>query len=289
MENWQHKFTLYLQQEGYAASTITGHLNNLSLFIDWVTGELPEVSEMDYTTLMAYVQYERSKGLQSTTIAIRLQSIGHYFEWLKAEKVIEKNPVKKLHIKAGEKKIVTDVLDKDALNLLYEQYVQLKSVASSKYADFHLQHIVILGLLIWQGLHSGELAKLEVGHIQLAEAKIYIPSIMRSNSRVLALAAKQVITLYQYLGKLPAGQVKLFNRNVRNAVFTLMGELKGINPVVQNAAHIRSSVILQWLKTHNKRQVQYMIGHKYITSTEYYEQQELTKLVDQLTRFHPLG
>jgi IS1 family transposase len=53
--------------------------------------------------------------------------------------------------------------------------------------------------------------------------------------------------------------------------------------------HIRVSVILNWLRQHNKRQVQYMAGHKYIHSTEMYEVQELESLTDALTKYHPFG
>jgi len=43
------------------------------------------------------------------------------------------------------------------------------------------------------------------------------------------------------------------------------------------------------LSQHNKRQVQYMAGHKYITSTEMYEVQQLETLTDQLSKHHPFG
>ncbi|MBI3235039.1 MAG: integrase [Bacteroidetes bacterium] len=46
--------------------------------------------------------------------------------------------------------------------------------------------------------------------------------------------------------------------------------------------------ILQ-MKQHNKRQAQYMAGHKYIPSTEMYEVQELESLTDALAKYHPFG
>ncbi len=77
--------------------------------------------------------------------------------------------------------------------------------------------------------------------------------------------------------------------NLHNTISLLSEELKGINPQIKNAQHIRASVILYWLRQHNKRQVQYMAGHKYIHSTEAYEVQELETLTDQLTKHHPFG
>jgi site-specific recombinase XerD len=65
--------------------------------------------------------------------------------------------------------------------------------------------------------------------------------------------------------------------------------LQGINPSVTNALHIRGSVIINRLKQHNKRQVQYMAGHKYISSTEAYALQEMDTLQDELSKHHPFG
>jgi integrase/recombinase XerD len=46
---------------------------------------------------------------------------------------------------------------------------------------------------------------------------------------------------------------------------------------------------MHWLKFHGKRQTQYMIGHKWISSTEYYELQDLEALTNLLDKHHPLA
>ena len=60
-------------------------------------------------------------------------------------------------------------------------------------------------------------------------------------------------------------------------------------PLVTSALHLRGSVILNWLKIHPKRQVQYMAGHKYISSTERYASQGVEDLQDALAKHHPFG
>ncbi len=60
------------------------------------------------------------------------------------------------------------------------------------------------------------------------------------------------------------------------------------HPEVKNAMQIRSSVITHWLKHYNLRQVQYMAGHKYVSSTERYQMNNLDKLQGQLEKYHPL-
>ena len=72
-------------------------------------------------------------------------------------------------------------------------------------------------------------------------------------------------------------------------VAAVIRQVKKIYPELTDARQIRSSVIMNWLKTSNIRQVQYMAGHKSIRSTEQYRSQDLSNLTRQLELFHPLG
>ena len=101
----------------------------------------------------------------------------------------------------------------------------------------HQRNIIIVGLLIWQGLHSGELEKLEVNHINLNEGIIYIPSTARSNSRALKLSTQQILTLHSYIhggtiDKAPSPRRRRkatsFSGNMHNIVSALTEELKFI-------------------------------------------------------------
>ena len=148
---------------------------------------------------------------------------------------------------------------------------------------------MILGLLIYQAVTSGELAKLERSHVNLNEGKIYIPSTRKSNARQLKLQASQVITLQEYLNN-PVLDLWLFSgKKHSDMVASIIRQVKKIHPELTDARQIRSSVIMNWLKTNNIRQVQYMAGHKSIRSTEQYRSQDLSNLTRQLELFHPLG
>ena len=73
----------------------------------------------------------------------------------------------------------------------------------------------------------------------------------------------------------------------------IVSQTKKLTPIAIGAGiidsrQIRISVIMNWLKTNNIRQVQYMAGHKSIRSTEMYRNQDLTDLTKQLELFHPL-
>ena len=65
--------------------------------------------------------------------------------------------------------------------------------------------------------------------------------------------------------------------------------LRRKNKLVVNAKQLRASVIVKWLRMYNLRKVQYMAGHRYISSTEAYQQSEMEGLTEEVNKFHPLG
>jgi len=291
------QFKTWLYEHRLRDSTVNGHLQNIGYFFKWIeTNGLHESENISYNDLLNYVRYEQQRNKDVSTINLRISSISKYFEFLKEEGTVNRNPARTLRIKGKTKTIIQNPLKYDELLNLYNSYkaIQRQSLHQIKTDLAHQRNIIIVGLLIWQGLHSGELEKLEVNHINLNEGIIYIPSTARSNSRELKLSTQQILTLHSYIhggtrDKLKPKADELLPGNLHNTISLLTEELKGINPQIKNALHIRASVILYWLRQHNKRQVQYMAGHKYIHSTEMYEVQELESLTDALGKHHPFG
>lgn len=298
------QFIAYLEQGRYRPRTVSEHLQNIHYFLKWSVQEgIQEIENVQYNDLLNYVQYEQKRNLDIATINVRLSSITKYFDYLKQQGNITKNPATTLRIKGKIKTVIEYPLKYDELQQLYHAYKSLQKTSNNqRQTDLsHQRNILITGLLIWQGLHSGELEKLEVNHIDLSEGRIYIPSTSRSNSRILPLHPLQILPLHTYIHGGTREQLqpqgdesacaadRLFVGSMQAMFRFLLKELQGINPVIKNGLHIRASVILHWLKLHNKRQVQYMAGHKYIDSTEKYAVQEMDSLTDALTKHHPFG
>lgn len=287
------KFYQYLKDKGQNERTATEHTKNIERFYKWVEQSgRTSIDGMTYTELLEYVQYLKEKNVQAQTINIRLNGIRHYYEFLKTEGVCDTNPAKRLHIKGAIKRVVVNPLTYSELEKLYHDYAAYadkKNVFSHVHRRSIEKNKVMLSLMIWQGLHSGELKKLRVEHIKLTNGVLDTPGAARSNGRTLSLVPVQMLLLNNYLHSLPKEQQTLFVGDVSQQVFCLMKELTGINPQVKNVAHIRASVVLHWMKVYDKRQVQYMAGHKHISSTEKYELQQLDTLTDQLQRYHPFA
>ncbi|OQP68411.1 tyrosine-type recombinase/integrase [Niastella populi] len=290
------EFEQYLLGLKLSESTIAGHCYNVKLFIGWINKEKHiEAASVGYNGLLAYIQHQKQNNLSPATINLRLNSITHYFDYLKKIDEVRKNPARTLRVKGTVKRVVENPLSVDELQALYDHYKLLKKVSPHQLnTDLaHQRNIVILGLLVYQGVHSGELQKMEVNHVSVDAGTVYIPSSSKSNSRTLQLKPAQILPIYEYLQDTrpqlkPMGE-ELFPGNLHNTIYLLVQELQGINPIITNALHIRGSVIINWLKVYNKRQVQYMAGHKYISSTEAYAVQNLDTLQDELSKHHPFG
>jgi integrase/recombinase XerD len=169
--------------------------------------------------------------------------------------------------------------------------------------------------LIYQGVTTGELHRLEVADVKLKQGKIRIPGTRKSGSRLLELKPFQILEMHEYMEKVrlkilgqlkepkPARKPAEINRkklqdqlfisingseNIKNSLLHMFKGLQRENPQIKNPKQIRASVITWWLKNYNLRQVQYMAGHKYVSSTERYQLNNLDKLQERLDKYHPL-
>ncbi len=292
-------FEEFLQRQNLADSTIKGHQENLKRFIKWCEKGNINYKTAEYNQLLKFIDQFRKREKTGATINIHLNSIGKYYNYLIHTKQRKHNPIKELRVKQDGKKVLQNILTQDQLEKIYNDYANkpLWSFREERQKQIHQRNNVIVGLLIYQGLQTCELKRLEKSHINLAQGNIYIPSTRRSNSRILKLQTVQIIPMQQYFFSfIPAEEQsrhgrgeKLFTGNLHSITGWLMQELRRINREIKSASQIRSSVIVGWLRQHNIRQVQYMAGHRHIGSTERYRQDDLEDLQRQLELFHPLG
>jgi integrase/recombinase XerD len=76
---------------------------------------------------------------------------------------------------------------------------------------------------------------------------------------------------------------------LQNILAKLSKELRQINNKFKNTKQLRTSVIINWLKQYNLRKTQYFAGHRYISSTEKYQQDDLESLHKTINTFHPFS
>lgn len=287
-------FELFLQQNKLRESTIKGHLYDIGRFKKWSEKENLHYNHVNYNHLLKFIQDAQQRGIGKSSINIHLNSISKYYDYLVKQGERTDNPAKEIRLKNSEKRVLQYLLTVQELEEIYTGYIskpdwEFRLPVSKKN---HQRNVVILGLMIYQGIQTSELKKIEKTHLHLLQGTIYLPSAGRSNSRILKLNARQIIPIQQYLQGIEKEQEKsverLFNKQMAGVMMWLMQTLKKQTDKIKDAQQIRNSVIMNWLKQHNIRQVQYMAGHKYISSTDKYKQEDLHDLQAQLNTHHPL-
>lgn len=154
--------------------------------------------------------------------------------------------------------------------------------------------------MAYQGLTTSDMKRLQLEHIKPYQGKIYISKGKIGNRRELTLKPWQVIKFMEYINEVRPKIVFKNNTETTNVfiasndrltdtVMWIIKKLKKINHKVVNTHQIRASVIVNWLGQYNLRQVQVMAGHKYISTTERYLQEDLKQLQEVINKYHPLS
>lgn len=284
-------FKTYLQEKGFAKATVYQHCRYCGQFLEWLQTQQIDPSDCSYNDLLSWIDQLKQNGEGIKLVNRKLLSVRHWFSFFQLKNKEVANPAAGLYLKSGRKRLVSGIVSFDNLEKLYQAY----PVNDER----ELRNKVILSLLVYQGITTEELHHLETGHVKLREGKVKVPGSRRSNGRVLHLQAFQVLDLQQYVLRVrpkltgeKEGQLFLSmegRTELKNSLHHLFRALKKVEPQISSANQIRQSVITYWLKNHNLRQVQYMAGHKYVSSTERYQQNNIEDLQKEVNRYHPLN
>lgn len=291
-------FKDYLEELNYSSSTVNLHTKETQNFIKWCNRNSTTAIEIDYKKCLKYIKYLTRKGTTKKTINHRLWSVKIYFDYLIDEACRVDNPIENTTIKGVKRTINYNLLESDELEDIYYSFETDKY--QEEYHKYTLKRAkVIIGLMVYQGLNTTDLGNLKIEHLQLSKGKIYVPSTKRSNARELELKPWQIMEFMEYTNevrptiqnKLQNHSEQLFPTNARfnSIVYQINKKLKKYNQKVQDIKQIRASVITIWLAQYNLRKVQYLAGHRYISSTERYLQDDLENLHEIVNNFHPIS
>lgn len=286
-------FENYLKGKRQGLNTRIGNMNTVENYLKWLDKENVNYLEILHTDILAYMGNCKEKGNKKITINRKLLSIRYFYEYLQSEKLLDINLFLKIKVRGIIKRHPKDLLEEKELMELYEKYPSNNITGK--------RNKIIIGLLIYQGLDSGEISRLKTDDIKLSEGKINIQGRRKRNARELNLEGKQIISLQKYITEirpliveetkkksdrliLSTGASHQLNNSLKN----LLKQLKKINPKIKNSLQIRMSVISEWLKKHDIRTVQYMCGHRFVSSTQRYKDDDLKSLQQQIEKIHPL-
>jgi integrase/recombinase XerD len=306
------RFSEWLEAINYSPKTRVNYTRDVKLFLAWLSENtvINSIVEVTPAQLQQYqiwlYNFERdddnneatkekeAKRLSVGTQANRLAAVRKFFSWLLSEQQIAYNPASTLQLPKQPQRLPRGILTKSEARRLIE------ATPTTKPRD--IRDRAILETLYATGIRRAELLALTIYDADLQTATLRIEHGKGNTKRVVPLTQSAIAALKLYLEEArslfahEAGQVRLF-------VSTRSGgplDDDDIVRIVAKAAHragIRKHITPHTLRhtcaTHllkgraDIRQIQKLLGHRRLSSTEVYTRVELTDLHEVIARCHP--
>jgi len=255
----------------------------------------PNHKTATYSDIMDYIGKLRQQYKNPQSVRTILYSLKKYYSFLVYVKERKDHPCKFINLKDKQNRNIQlqDLFTTDELEQLLER--------KERYINLKTKNQVVLSLLIYQGLTTGELTRIELKDLDLEKAEIYIKSSSKLNSRTLKLKSKQILIFHKYITEVRPRIIKressiliinkLGNPETGEQISYLVGTFKHLfSDRNLNPKTIRQSVITNLLKSGNDlRIVQVFAGHKYPSATDKYKQTNVEELKKEVQKHHPLG
>lgn len=266
----------------------------------WAEDENIELVNITYNDIVAYLNYCKKKGNKQRTLQVIVGGIKHYYNFLMNENEITDNPCTNVDIQGIKRKILYETFSPEQLENIYKTFAESPVPAGIGSVLTKKRNKILLGLIIYQGIRTEELAKLKVSDVKLREGKIFIAGARRSNEREITLEAHQLYDLMDYINE-TRKMILIVTGKETDYLFTSIGsgerfsnlmsklqkQLKKQNPKIKEIKQLRASVITNWLKIHNIRKAQHLAGHRFISSTEAYKVNNMDELKEDINNYHP--
>jgi integrase/recombinase XerD len=281
---------IYLK-EILTTKTAESYLYSINHFIN----TNPKAKRYKYKDLVKYMD-EVSKKQSNIQYRIRiLSAIKKYYEYLVVMNLRSDHPCKKLNIKTKSNQSIQtqDLFNPEELEILLQR--------ENRYWFLKSRNQVLIGLLIYQGLSSEEIIRLELKDIDLDNGTIYIKASKNLNRRTLELKPKQMLPIANYIDEVRA---KMLMVKTDKLILNKLGKpitVDGVHSVIVplkslfadrnlNPQTIRMSVISNWLNDskYDLVKVQELAGHKWPGTTEKYIKTDAKNERELINRYFPI-
>jgi integrase/recombinase XerD len=305
LELLRRRFLEWLEAINYSPKTRINYARDVKRFLDWMAAETSAcgVSEITSAHLQQYqlALYQQSQAgeeegrhLAVGTQACKLAAVKKFCEWLLGEQQIAHNPAAGLRSPRRPRTLPRNVLTPEEARALIE------STPVGKPRD--IRDRAMLEVLYSTGLRRAELIGLQIYDLDPAAATLRIEQGKGNWTRIVPLTSSALAALKLYLDEArpqwaqAAGQTHLF-------VSTRSGgplDDADIVRIVQKAArraridkHVTPHTLRHSCATHllagqaDIRQIQKLLGHRRLSSTEVYTHVEIGDLQEVIARCHP--
>lgn len=291
-QSWVDSFTAYVAGECHLAeNTVAAYRRDMKRFIEWLSGR--SVQKLTIRELADYAGWLHKKKLAPASIARHLVSLKVFFRYLQLEGVVTDNLAELL----GTQKLwqrVPKVLSPQQINRLFE--------APSRGDPYWRRDRALLELLYATGCRASELSNLKLRDLHLDEGYCICRG-KGDKERLVPLGARAIEAVKLYLeherrklagkrGSLAEWALLSYRgrRLRRERIWELLkryAQRTGMPP------EISPHTLRHCFATHmlaggaDLRQVQEMLGHASIATTQIYTHVDPARLKAVHKKFHP--
>jgi len=284
-------------EKGYSENTRVAYKNDLGQFLHYLKSQAePRVdnwSEITRDHLVAYILHLKTdRQYVSTTVARKVAAIKSFFHFLVAEGFIKDDPTATLDSPRVKKYLPRAISQEDVEKLL--------EAPSKRDTPRSLRDRAILELLYATGMRVSELVALNVGDVDLASASARCFG-KGGRERVIPIYERAVQALETYLNN---GRIHLLRDPEQKALFLnqrglrltrqglwliVKGYVKEAGLTVPVTPHtLRHSFATHMLRGGaDLRNVQELLGHANIATTQVYTQVSNERLREVYDEAHP--
>jgi integrase/recombinase XerD len=292
VQRWAEGFDRYLRNEcQLSANTVEAYGRDLRRFREWLAGR--QVPELTIQQLSDFAAWLHTRELAPASIARHLVTVKVFFRYLQLEGILKENLAELL----GSQRLwerVPKVLSPHMVNRFL--------TAPAHYDSFWRRDRAVLELLYATGCRASELSNLMVRHVHLDDGYCRCRG-KGDKERVVPLGAPGADAVREYLeterpqlaarNPTPPPWLILSRRGRplrREAIWELVKKYAaraGISPDISPHTMRHSFATHLLAGGADLRQVQEMLGHASIATTQIYTHVDQSRLKRVHKRFHP--
>ena len=287
------KFTDYIGSvRKLSDNTVESYCRDIKQYIEYIESKnIQSLKNTNKTTVITYLLYLQKNGRATSTISRSLASIRAFYQYLTAERIIERDPTVDLESPKVEKKLPT-ILSGKEVELLLDQ-PDLSSAKGTRDKS-------MLELLYATGIRVSELVALDCGDINL-ELGYLKCSKNNDRERIIPVGTIALEILGKYIRDVRPGLLRGKSEtalyvNYKGERLTRQGFWKIIKGY-KNKAKINKDITPHTLRhsfaAHliengaDLKSVQEMLGHSDISTTQVYAQITKNRIKEVYNKAHP--
>ncbi|HSK70486.1 MAG TPA: tyrosine recombinase XerC [Pyrinomonadaceae bacterium] len=304
LEEYLGQFFQHLKYErNVSEHTLRNYLSDLGQFHDHIAAPQADgtrrqvpVKEIDHITIREWMASLHADNKKKTSIARKLASLRTFFQFLVREGVLEMNPAKLVATPRIERKLPDTLSMEDAVRFIETPDLE---------TDLGKRDRAILEFLYATGMRVGELVNLNLKDIDFREKLVRVTG-KRKKQRILPFGEPSLQALMFYLNEArpvflnncpPAERdeqavflnyqgTRITTRSVGRMVDKYIKQCADIHDISPHS--LRHSFATHLLDSGaDLRDIQELLGHARLSTTQIYTQVSMEKLIEVYDRSHP--